>query len=70
MILAQGDSFAQNNYNPTAYSSATATANVTVGSNGWITINLPSLEMINADTTKRSDSALLTATVKQTQAAE
>jgi hypothetical protein len=68
MILSTGSSYAQNNYNPTASSAASVVANVTVGSNGWITIALPALEMVNA--ANPSDSAALTANVKQTAAAE
>jgi len=63
MILSTGKT-----YLPTPYSAATAMANVTVGSNGWITISIPSLEMVRD--TVASDSSALTVNVKQTQAAE
>jgi len=68
MILqtGSGTSLVENTYNPSSSSASGVTANVTVAGNGWVTITLPALEMINADPTK-SDSALLTATVKQTQ---
>ena len=68
MILAKGDSFAQNNYNPSAYGAGLATANVTVMSNGYIKIVIPSLEMVNYN--NASDSGLLTTSVMQTQPAE
>jgi len=69
MILqtGSGTSLVENTYNPSPSSASGVTANVTVGSNGWATITLPALQMLNADTTKRSDSAALTATIKQTQ---
>ena len=66
MILSTGSNYNGKIYNPTPYSASVSTANVTVGSNGWITISIPSLEM--ARDTVPSDSAVLTASVKQTQA--
>lgn len=68
MILSTGSNYVGKNYFPTPYSAATAMANVTVGSNGWITISIPSLEMVRD--TVASDSAALIVNVKQTQAAE
>ena len=68
MILSTGSNYAGKTYLPTPYSAATAMANVTVGSNGWITISIPSLEMVRD--TVPSDSAALTVNVKQTQAAD
>jgi hypothetical protein len=68
MILSTGSNYVGKTYLPTPYSAATAMANVTVGSNGWITISIPSLEMVRD--TVASDSSALTVNVKQTQAAE
>ena len=69
MILATGSNYAQKNYNPSATSAATATANVTVMSNGYVKIAIPALEMINYYNT--NDSGLLSTTgVWQTQAPE
>jgi hypothetical protein len=69
MILqtGSGTSLVENTYNPTAYSASSASANVTVASNGWININIQSLMMLNADTSKTSDSSALVTNVKQTQ---
>lgn len=65
MILSTGSSYAQNNYYPSPAAAASVNATVTVAANGWITISLPALEMINLN--NATDSALLTANVKQTQ---
>jgi hypothetical protein len=64
MILASGSSYAQKNFNPTPFSAGTATANVTVMSNGYVKIAIPSLEMVNFS--NASDSGLLTTSVQQT----
>ena len=64
MILASGSSYAQKNFNPTAFSASTATANVTVMSNGYVKIAIPALEMVNLS--NPSDSGLLTTSVQQT----
>jgi len=69
MILAQGSNYAQKNYVPTPTSAATATANVTVMSNGYVKIAIPALEMMNYQNTNDSGS-LVTSGVWQTQAPE
>ena len=67
MILAHGSNYAQKNYNPSPTSVATAVANVTVMSNGYVKVAIPALEMINYYNTNDSG-ALITSGVWQTQA--
>jgi hypothetical protein len=64
MILATGSNYAQKNFNPTSFSASTATANVTVMSNGYVKIAIPALEMVNLN--NANDSGLLTTSVQQT----
>lgn len=64
MILSTGSNYAQKNFNPTPFSASTATANVTVMSNGYVKIAIPALEMVNFS--NANDSGLLTTNVQQT----
>ena len=67
MILATGSNYVQKNFSPTPFSASTATANVTVMSNGYIKIAIPALEMVNLN--NPNDSGQLTTNVQQTDPA-